>query len=133
MSETSNPSTYFEWPNGVVSASYAIRWGMCEEHFDEISAWLCNTWFPNNQTWVRTWRTDPEGKEERQDQHFYSDSFSGPPTASIDGAKIEIRFRILDMKSYWRDWIIVKFGADIENNFPVLKRVDMMVSKSKQA
>ena len=47
----------------------------------------------------------------------------------IRASKICFMFEVIDMKSIWRDWIILKFIKDLEQDFPDLKFSDLKLKE----
>lgn len=91
------------------------------EVLTRLEGWT-KEWFKENQLWAQEWRTGARGSQEvRIEHHKYQDSFEGPPVLQVQGSTLYIAFKIRDKRSYWRDWIILKFRADFSTAFSSLK------------
>gem|GEM_PF-4191717 len=92
----------------------------------ELENWLTDKWIPQNQ--IMTFKLGPKSQLLTHD-HPYEDSFSGPPTMIMRASKICFMFEVIDMRSIWRNWIILRFITDLEQDFPDLKISDFKVKE----
>ena len=111
--------TFFTWKGALVTLSFVAMKSEVKVPFHELDTWLTDKWIPQNQ--IMTFGHD----------YSYEDSFSGPPTIIMCASKIYFMFEVIDMKSIWRDWIILKFIKDLEQDFPDTKLIGLKVTEIK--
>ena len=124
--------TNYERESASAALVYQIPNRNLEDIALEVSDWIRKTWTPENVTWKREWRSGPNMENVKVELHRYSDAFDGSPTVKPQTSLLKIVFSIKSTKSYWRDWIIIKFNDDIKQTFPDLHLMDLSVEKNKR-
>jgi len=111
--------THYAWKGALVTLCVVPVKSEIKMPMHELENWLTDKWIPQNQ--IMTFGHD----------YSYEDSFSGPPTIIMCASKIYFMFEVIDMKSIWRDWIILKFIQDLEQDFPDIKYTSLKLTEIK--
>lgn len=118
--------TFHDWP-GLV-AILVLRMPV-EKIGDSVRTWVNEVWMPENKVWNLSIQTGIERKHIRNEDRNFEDSFDGIPFVTTNGSEVQISFGVNNTKSFWRDWIILKFRGDLMKAFPNTELVDLKVEK----